>query len=172
MYLHCDFYRRRSLLIEFINSVPKTRLLRHKMTFINDIVHSPIFLHLGQSSGLVESFWVSYPCLPLVCIVLLYHSALIAAILSFCMSSVSCIFVLFLLWMPLKWVAATSNSQIYKRIEVVPYLIWVLGWSWPQCVGRNPAVVCSYIVPGLQWCFSSFKCHFSCLLYTSDAADE
>ena len=41
-------YRRSSLLTEFINSVPRNQLLQHKMVLINDIVHSPIFLRLGQ----------------------------------------------------------------------------------------------------------------------------
>jgi len=37
------------ILIEFINSVPKERLIRHKMQCINDLVHSPVFLIPGEN---------------------------------------------------------------------------------------------------------------------------
>lgn len=59
--------RRRSLLIEFVNSVPRNQLLRHKMTFINDMVHSPIFLRLGQFGRVFFSYILIWLCGRLLC---------------------------------------------------------------------------------------------------------
>lgn len=100
------------ILIEFINSVPKDRLVRHKMQCINDLVHSPVFLIPGQNLHVISC--ISCPRLEFTCyfmysvfLILGWYSHVISCI-SYPRLELTCCFIYFL-----------SQVRIHLLVQVV-----------------------------------------------------